>query len=109
MIGGRDLSPNCARLAGVQQNRVVIRTHDFVGMHELQLTRLRSSLRVVHFGHQGDVAKIPHPNGRLMRANEAGDRRILIGVGGHADAIVPVCAVQLVMPKGVVTSGIVPP
>ncbi len=78
-------------------------------MRERKPAGLDDGLDVVELGYQRHVAVVAHPDRRLMGTDEPGDGVVLEAYELTLIRFSRVCAVQLVIPKGVVTNGIVPP
>ena len=64
-------------IGSIPQHRAVVRGRlsggGFVGMHAAKLARGGRGLDAVQLRHQIHVAKIPHPDGRLVCADKPGN------------------------------------
>ena len=87
MIGRRHFGAQLAAGLVGHGDGVIIGRHRLVGMAETQAAIFRTWLEPAHFGHQRDVAIVTHPHRRLVRADEAGDPLILIGIRCDADPV----------------------
>src|SRR5258708_6763815 len=77
-LRGRHFGADARAFRGAEGYGIVIRVGGFVAVGESEPASFRCCAKFADLRHQGDVTVVAHPDGWLMRADEAGDGRVAV-------------------------------